>query len=531
MKEASKNQQQNAGSKTDALNPFYHRLHLSGLDLVKIAVMSVTVAPIRLLLVGLLLLMIWPLAAIAVAFRRPEDRGKPLAGWRCILGPLIVLLSRGVFFVGGFKWIRVRGQRASAEEAPILVVAPHSSFLDSLALVYMGLTSVVAKAESQHIPCFGKIIQFSQPVLVSRDDPDSRQNTIKEIQRRSQSGGKWPQIFIFPEGTCSNRSCLISFKGGAFFPGVPVQPVCLRYHNNLDTMTWTWDGPGAFQCLWLTLCQIQSHMEIEFLPVYKPSQAEISDPKLFASNVRHVMAQHLQIPVTDHTYPCRRRTIHIPQKLRLPMEAGITQFQKLHRQLGLSDSQMKETLHRLQTMDHHSTDDISLLQFASFLHLPQSSALHNVFCLYDRDQSGRIDFREYVIGLSLVCNPDNADATLQCAFQLFDGGHKGYITKEELQTILHKAFALNHHSAARLFHDIDTDQDGRITFEDFKKYAAEKPDFARQFEAGQPSPPPPTANGHRVGERGDTEDCDRKPLSSPVVRAETNGLHKRAVAT
>lgn len=50
---------------------------------------------------------------------------------------------------------------------------------------------------------------------------------------------------IFPEGTCTNRSCLITFKCGAFYPGVPVQPVCIRYPNKLDTVTWTWEGPGA----------------------------------------------------------------------------------------------------------------------------------------------------------------------------------------------------------------------------------------------------------------------------------------------
>ena len=57
--------------------------------------------------------------------------------------------------MGGFSWITVRGVRVSSKEAPILAVAPHSSFFDSLALVYMDLTSVVAKTESKHIPCFG----------------------------------------------------------------------------------------------------------------------------------------------------------------------------------------------------------------------------------------------------------------------------------------------------------------------------------------------------------------------------------------
>ncbi len=77
------------------------------------------------------------------------------------------------------------------------------------------------------------LTRFTQPVFVSREDPNSRQNTIKEIQCRAQSGGKWPQIIIFPEGTCTNRTCLISFKPGGFYPGVPIQPVLIRYPNKL----------------------------------------------------------------------------------------------------------------------------------------------------------------------------------------------------------------------------------------------------------------------------------------------------------
>lgn len=90
-----------------------------------------------------------------------------------------------------------------------------------------------------------ELINFTQPVYVWRDDPDSRQTTIKEIINRATSDMDWPQILIFPEGTCTNRSCLITFKPGAFYPGVPIQPVCIRYPNKLDTVTWTWEGPSA----------------------------------------------------------------------------------------------------------------------------------------------------------------------------------------------------------------------------------------------------------------------------------------------
>ena len=93
---------------------------------------------------------------------------------------------------------------------------------------------------------FAELISYTQPVYVWREDPNSRQNTIKEIVRRTTSTSEeWQQILIFPEGTCTNRTGLITFKLGAFYPAVPIQPVCIRYPNRLDTLSWTWQGPGA----------------------------------------------------------------------------------------------------------------------------------------------------------------------------------------------------------------------------------------------------------------------------------------------
>jgi hypothetical protein len=46
--------------------------------------------------------------------------------------------------------------------------------------------------------------------------------------------------------------------------------------------------------LWLTLTQVHSSCEIEFLPVYTPSEEEKRDPKLYANNVRHLMAKYVK---------------------------------------------------------------------------------------------------------------------------------------------------------------------------------------------------------------------------------------------
>ena len=44
-----------------------------------------------------------------------------------------------------------------------------------------------------------------------REDKDARIKTSDEIKRRVNSDQPWGQFIIFPEGTTSNRSVLVSF--------------------------------------------------------------------------------------------------------------------------------------------------------------------------------------------------------------------------------------------------------------------------------------------------------------------------------
>ena len=148
-----------------------------------------------------------------------------------------------------------------------------------------------------------------QTLFVTREAATSRQETINQIKERAldtelETKSKlWPQVFIFPEGTCTNSRALIKFKSGAFQPGVPVQPILIRRPlNGLDTLTWTWNQSyGELVCLWLTLCQFNNQIEIEFLKVYCPNTEEVNNSRLFASNVRTLMATKLGIPMVERS--------------------------------------------------------------------------------------------------------------------------------------------------------------------------------------------------------------------------------------
>ncbi|XP_032710339.1 lysophosphatidylcholine acyltransferase 2 [Lontra canadensis] len=459
-------------------NPFVQQTRMGAARCLQIFFLGIILLPIRALLVALIVLLAWPFAAISTACC-PEKLTHPITGWRRkISQPVLKILGHAMFFSMGFI-VTVKGKVARPTEAPIFVAAPHSTFFDGIACVVAGLPSMVSRNENAQVPLIGRLLRALQPVLVSRVDPDSRKNTINEIVRRATSGGQWPQILVFPEGTCTNRSCLITFKPGAFIPGVPVQPILLRYPNKMDTVTWTWQGYTFIQLCMLTFCQPFTKVEVEFLPVQVPNDEEKSNPILFAGRVRNLMAEALGIPVTDHTYEDCRLMISAGQ-LTLPMEAGLVEFTKISQKLKLDWDGVRKQLDEYAVIASSSKGGrIGIEEFAEYLKLPVSDVLRQLFALFDRNHDGSIDFREYVIGLAVLCHPANTEDIIQVAFKLFDVDEDGYITEEEFTTILQAALGVPDLDVSGLFKEIA--QGDSVSYEEFKSFALKHPEYAKIF--------------------------------------------------
>ncbi|NXD76083.1 PCAT2 acyltransferase, partial [Halcyon senegalensis] len=154
---------------------------------------GIILLPVRAICIAVLLLLAWLFASIAT-FRHPGKASVPLKGWRRrMIQTTLSGLTRTLFFVMGFQ-VKVKGKIASLLEAPIFVAAPHSSFFDAIISALTGMPSIVSRAENLSTPVFGTILSSLQPVSVSRQDPDSRKNTVTEITKRALSKGQWPQV-------------------------------------------------------------------------------------------------------------------------------------------------------------------------------------------------------------------------------------------------------------------------------------------------------------------------------------------------
>ncbi|XP_046397002.1 lysophosphatidylcholine acyltransferase isoform X2 [Ischnura elegans] len=467
----------------DLTNPFVHHLELSGAyEKIKTAVLTVALLPLRVLIIAVLLVVAWCIAVIGLFGLSEDDlQKKPLSGWRRSLTKVLCLVSKTTYRVGGMK-VTLKGRQATRAEAPILVIAPHSTFLDAVIVYFTGYPSIIVRRESGLNPFIGKLINYTQPIYVWRLDPESRQETIREIVQRTTSSVNWPQVLIFPEGTCTNRTCLITFKHGAFCPGVPVQPVCIRYPNRLDTVTWTWEGPGALKLLWLTLTQIQSTCEIEFLPVYHPSPAEKADPKLYANNVRMVMAKALGVPVSDYTYDdCR--LMRRARRMLIPNYVGglLVEIQRLRHRLGLQNG-TEDLIKSLNGMSYDSSAwRVDINGFASYLNVsPSDSAVHQLFHLFDKESTGKIDLREYLLGVLAISKASTAEDIVQLAFQVFRD-HRGGISVEDATSAMSLCFP--RHEAMRLFQMADARGKGFVTYEEFRSCVSHLPEYGKMFSS------------------------------------------------
>uniref|UniRef100_A0A5K3EIH8 PlsC domain-containing protein n=2 Tax=Mesocestoides corti TaxID=53468 RepID=A0A5K3EIH8_MESCO len=445
MEDCDKEQSDDLSFNMGVKNPFVHSIEMSLARRIQMWLFVVFVLPFRLL--GMAIFFPLTLLVGELATRR-MDFSNPMSGFRKhILLPIFIFCGRMLFFCGGFVWVRLKGKRASCEEAPILVLAPHSSFYDALVFLSLGMPSVVGKTETALSP-IGSFIKITQPILVNRDDPSSRQDTLAEIRNRALSGGKWPQVLIFPEGTCTNRSCLINYKQGAFTVGCPVQPAVLRWGYGVDSITWTWDGPGVLELLWTTALQPYTTLEIEFLPVYVPSEAEKEDPKLYATNVRAVMAKAANLPTTDLSFDdCRR--IRTAVQFGLPIASHINEYGKLSRYLltreRISDdqilpSQVAYVTDRLLSMASATRDwhkgGCEALSVQSLTEMffddaarqipPKAAALlQRVLKALPKTQNGQSDVRAVVVHLCFLMFSASPSIAVRLAFQAFEAVSTG----------------------------------------------------------------------------------------------------------
>lgn len=114
-------------------------------------------------------------------------------------------------------------------------VAPHVSIFDVqvMGLAFAGDVSFVAGAFLKDVPFLGSLCKTLGCVLVPRGgNKEQLGDVLTGLMNRTElieAGASFPCLTIFPEGTCTNNSCLIKYRRGAFYDLRAVTPVTIKY--------------------------------------------------------------------------------------------------------------------------------------------------------------------------------------------------------------------------------------------------------------------------------------------------------------
>ncbi|XP_031706509.1 lysophospholipid acyltransferase LPCAT4 [Anarrhichthys ocellatus] len=493
-------------------HPFIHEVKLTRAQRIRGIILGSVLFPLRILMAVLCFLLMWPVARLRMAGLSEEHRSRPVEGWRrWLLHPIMLWLSRLTFFFLGFTWVRVKGRRADLKEAPVLVVAPHSSFLDMVVLMPTQLPTVVSRSENTSLPVIGALLEFNQSVLVSRTDPESRRKAVAQLTERMTSGGYWPQMLMFPEGTTTNGTVLIKFKPGAFLAGLPVQPVLLRYPNKLDTVRWTYKGTSWTEALWLTASQFYTNITIEFLPVYSPSQEEKNDPNLYADNVQKLMAKALDLPSTDYVME-GRVPVNKLGGLSLPLESPARKTLKLLRRNGLGAHEVEAALDRMidRCQSGAQGSKVSGEELSSILGLTDTQTDVAICDFYSKDEI--VDLRPIYLTVAALSGCVSFKSLLHTAFTLFDAEDRGSLSAEELSDLMGALLDFPQRHTAELY--TQASDGGRLTEENLLRVLTTHPTYQRvASEYMQPeeagSQP---ANGKAVNNNGSMHNSNNGSL-------------------
>ncbi|XP_027092814.1 lysophospholipid acyltransferase LPEAT1 isoform X1 [Coffea arabica] len=184
---------------------------------------------------------------------------------------------------------------------PGVIVSNHVSYLDILYHMSSSFPSFVAKRSVAKLPLIGLISKCLGCVYVQRESKSSDFKGVSGIVndriKEAHQDKNAPMMMLFPEGTTTNGDFLLPFKTGAFLAKAPVLPVILRYPY--QRFSPAWDSISGVRHVFFLLCQFVNYMEVTKLPVYHPSQQEKDDPRLYAENVRRLMAHEGGLVLSD----------------------------------------------------------------------------------------------------------------------------------------------------------------------------------------------------------------------------------------
>lgn len=128
---------------------------------------------------------------------------------------------------------------------------------------------------------------------------------------------------------------------------------------------------------------------------------------------------------------------------------------------------------------------IDLSEFQAALSIRSNEFAQCIFSAFDNNQNSKLDFPEYLYGLSALSPEASIEEKARFCFSIYDTNHNGTIEQSELNQIL--TYSLQENTSISItqdkidkivsstFHKMDLDGDNKISYPEFESMALKNP--------------------------------------------------------
>merc|ERR1711953_486632 len=104
--------------------------------------------------------------------------------------------------------------------------------------------------------------------------------------------------------------------------------------------------------------------------------------------------------------------------------------------VAFDQDEIKRLGKRFKKLDLDGSGSLSIEEFMSLPELQQNPLVRRVIDIFDDDNNGEVDFKEFIQGLSHFSAKGNVESKLKFAFRIYDMDNDGFISNGELFQVL-----------------------------------------------------------------------------------------------
>ncbi|KAF4657871.1 Lysophosphatidylcholine acyltransferase 2 [Perkinsus olseni] len=183
-----------------------------------------------------------------------------------------------------------------------VIVADHISFVEVLYLLSVYLPAFVGKFPLKKAPLIGDCMRYLDCIFVNRLVGKKSTPTTELLKAHVVSPEDLRPLLLFPEGTTSNGTGLITFHTGAFCLGKTVLPVAVWYPDFVRGQMFDphWSYGSIITFVIGMMAQPYTRMHVHVMAPVTPKQGE--NPQDFSQRVRQLFGKEIGIPLVDVDY-------------------------------------------------------------------------------------------------------------------------------------------------------------------------------------------------------------------------------------